>query len=148
MELKELINEKGIVFLECREMKDTIKELTQKAFSISLINSAENFETAILNREELVSTGIGMGISIPHAKLKEIEKFFIVVGLAKKGLDWDSIDRKPVRAVFMIGGPENSQKEYLKILSKLILLLKNEERRERLFSAEKESDIVEIFSEF
>ena len=148
MELKKLISKDGIVFLESSEMKDTVNILTQKTYDLGLIKDKNGFENAILAREELVSTGVGMGISIPHAKLKEIDNFFIIVGIAKNGLDWDSIDRKPVRAVFMIGGPDGSQQDYLKLLSKLILLLKNDERRSSLFSASNEEQVPALFAEF
>ena len=111
MNLNELIKPDSIVFLETVEMKDTVKMLASKAVELQMVSEKENFEDAILSREELVSTGIGLGISIPHAKMKSIEQFFIILGICKNGLDWDSIDRKPVRAVFMIGGPEEEKKE-------------------------------------
>ena len=91
--------------------KDTIKVLAEKAIELGVVKREDEFEEAILSREELVSTGIGLGISIPHAKMNSIEKFFVILGICKNGLDWDSVDRKPVRAVFMIGGPEAEKKE-------------------------------------
>ncbi len=148
MNLNELIKPDSIVFLETVEMKDTVKMLASKAVELQMVSEKENFEDAILSREELVSTGIGLGISIPHAKMKSIEQFFIILGICKNGLDWDSIDRKPVRAVFMIGGPEEEKKEYLRIMSKLILIMKNEERRNKLFLSNSKEEAADIFKEF
>ena len=148
MNLNELIKPDSIVFLETVEMKDTVKMLASKAVELQMVSEKENFEVAILSREELVSTGIGLGISIPHAKMKSIEQFFIILGICKNGLDWDSIDRKPVRAVFMIGGPEEEKKEYLRIMSKLILIMKNEERRNKLFLSNSKEEAADIFKEF
>ena len=148
MNLNELIKPDSIVFLETVEMKDTVKMLASKAVELQMVSEKENFEDAILSREELVSTGIGLGISIPHAKMKSIEQFFIILGICKNGLDWDSIDRKPVRAVFMIGGPEEEKKEYLRIMPKLILIMKNEERRNKLFLSNSKEEAADIFKEF
>ena len=148
MNLNELIKPDSIVFLETVEMKDTVKMPASKAVELQMVSEKENFEDAILSREELVSTGIGLGISIPHAKMKSIEQFFIILGICKNGLDWDSIDRKPVRAVFMIGGPEEEKKEYLRIMSKLILIMKNEERRNKLFLSNSKEEAADIFKEF
>ncbi len=148
MKLGEIIVEENVIFLDTLEMKDTIKLLIDKAYEKGKIADKKNFEKAVLEREEIVSTGIGFGVAIPHAKLNNIKEFFIIVGITKKGLDWDAIDRKPVRAVFLIGGPEGEQKEYLKIISKLILLIKNGDRREKLFQATNEKEIIEIFQNF
>lgn len=148
VKLKELITKETVIFLETLEMEDTIDALVGKAKVEGLISDEKSFKEAVLEREELVSTGIGLGVAIPHAKVKELDKFFVIVGLNKNGLDWDAIDRNPVGAVFLIGGPEKQQKKYLQIIAKLILLIKNPERRQKLLNAQEEQEIVEIFQEF
>lgn len=146
--LNKFIKKENIIFLETGEVKESINSLIEKAYDLGKIKNKENFKEAILEREKLVSTGIGLGVAIPHAKLEEIEDFFIIVGINKEGIDWDAIDRKPVSAVFLIGGPNGEQNSYLKIISKLILLIKNESRREVLFNAAKAEEVEEIFSSF
>ncbi|BDU51459.1 hypothetical protein HLVA_20280 [Haliovirga abyssi] len=148
VKLHELINEDDVTFLETTGVKDTLEVMIAKAKEKGHIKDIEEFKNAIFEREDIVSTGIGLGIAMPHAKLDDIDEFFIIVGVAKQGLDWDSIDRKPVGVVFLIGGPEGKQKKYLKIISKLMLLVKNESRREKLFNSKKAEDIVDIFKEF
>ena len=148
VKLHELIKEDDIIFLETTGVKDTLEVMITKAKEKGHIKDIKEFKNAIFEREDMVSTGIGLGIAMPHAKLENINNFFIMVGVAKQGLDWDSIDRKPVGVVFLIGGPDGKQKKYLKIISKLILLVKNENRRVKLFNSKKEEDIVDIFKEF
>lgn len=148
MTLESIISEKSVVLLETTEMEDTINIMIDKALDLGKIKSKAEFLEAILEREEIVSTGIGLGVAIPHAKLKSIDNFFIILGLTKSGLDWDAIDRKPVKAVFLIGGPENKQQEYLKIVSRIMLLVKNNEKREILFNENSYDQIKEIFSNF
>lgn len=148
MSLNELLTEEAVVFLKTNEMKDTIKSLAKKAYELGKIKDLNEFEEAVLDREKIVSTGIGLGIAIPHAKLKSIDDFFIIVGKAKKGLDWDAIDRKPVSTVFLIGGPDGYQKKYLKLLAKLTLLIKNDNRRKILFESEDAKEIITLFEKF
>lgn len=148
MKLGDIICKDSVCFLKTDNVESTIKELVGKAWEKKWIKNRESFEKAVLEREKLVSTGIGFGISMPHAKLSDIDDFFIVVGINKDGLDWDAIDRKPVRVVFLIGGPEEQQTKYLKIISKLILLIKKAERREELFNAGTENEVIDIFDRF
>jgi len=148
--LSDLIKKENVVFLETLDMDDTIEILTENAINNQKIKDKESFKSAVLEREELVSTGIGLGVALPHTKSKDIEEFFIVVGINKEGIDWDAIDRNPVGIVFLIGGPEteSSQKEYLQIVSKLMLLIKNKERRISLLNSETAQEIADIFEKF
>lgn len=148
--LKELIKSETVVFLKTSQMEDTINEMLKTANEQGYLKDEEKFKKAIFERESLVSTGIGLGVAIPHAKLEDLEDFFIIVGINKEGLDWDAIDRKPVGIVFLIGGPDisGSKKEYLQIISKIMLLIKNDNRREALFNAEKKEDVVKLFEKF
>ena len=148
--LSDLIKKENVVFLDTPDMTDTIDILVENAVKNKKITDKENFKNAVLEREELVSTGIGLGVALPHTKSKDIEEFFIIVGINKEGIDWDAIDRNPVGIVFLIGGPEteSSQKEYLQIVSKLMLLIKNKERRMSLLNSETAKEIADIFEKF
>lgn len=92
-----------------------------------------------------MSTGIGLGVAVPHAKISCVDQFFITVAVASEPVDWGSIDDQPVSLIFLIGGPENQQSEYLKILSKLVLFTKNEARRKALIQAESPEELIDIF---
>ena len=148
--LSDLIKKENVVFLETIDMVDTIEVLTENTINNQKIKDKESFKNAVLEREELVSTGIGLGVALPHTKSKDIEEFFIVIGINKEGIDWDAIDRNPVGIVFLIGGPEaeDSQKEYLQIVSNLMLLIKNKERRISLLNSENAQEIADIFEKF
>ena len=148
MILEELIKEENITFVSCSSMQETVRQLTEKAFELNKIKNKERFYDAVIEREEIISTGIGLNIAIPHAKLDCIDDFFIIVGILEQEVEWNSIDHKPVKAVFLIGGPENNQKKYLKTLAKLMLLIKHPGRRKNLFAATKAADVTELFTKF
>ena len=103
------------------------------------------FYQAILERERIVSTGIGMGVAIPHAKLSGYPHFFIAIGIHYKGIAWDSIDGLPVRLIFLIGGPDDKQTEYLQLLSHLTLAIKDEEVRKKMLQLSRPEDIIALF---
>lgn len=105
----------------------------------------DSFFQAILEREKIVSTGIGMGVAIPHAKLPGYQEFFIAIGILQKPVDWNSLDHAPVRLIFMIGGPDDKQTEYLQILSNLTKMIKNEEKRKKLLTLQDPKAIIELF---
>jgi len=148
--LSDFIKKENIVFLDTNDMEETVEILVENACNSGIIKEKKMFINAVLEREELVSTGIGLGVALPHAKLLEIEDFFVVIGINKEGIDWDAIDRNPVGIVFLIGGPEkeNSQKEYLKIISKFMLLIKNKDRRLMLLNSSSQEEVVNIFEKF
>ncbi|MBZ4683822.1 MAG: nitrogen system component [Fusobacteriaceae bacterium] len=148
IEIKKILKEENVVFLDTQDMKSTIEILSEKAEKIGCISSKDEFKEAILERESLVSTGIGFGIAMPHAKLDSIDEFFMIIGINENGIDWDAIDRKPVSAVFLIGGPSNEQKKYLQIIAKLMLLVKNSNRREKLLAAKTAKEVIELFQNF
>ncbi len=79
--------------------------------------------------------------------LQGYDEFFIAIGVqTKKGIEWNALDGSPVRLIFMIGGPENKQTEYLKILSHLTMAIKNEERRKKLLKTYDAKDVIGLFA--
>lgn len=148
--LSELIKKENVVFLESIEINETLDLLVEKGVETGKIKDSIIFKESVLEREKLVSTGIGHGIAMPHTKSSEVEDFFIIVGLNKNGIDWDAIDRNPVGVVFLIGTPisDEAQKEYLQVVSKLMLLLKNKDRREELIDAKSGEEVESLFDKF
>lgn len=134
-----------VSLLEGETRDQTISALVQSADEAGKLLNKDTFFNAILEREKVVSTGIGLGIAIPHAKLPDYNHFFISIGILKKGVDWKALDHKPVRLVFLIGGPDDKQTEYLQILSHLTLALRDEERRNKLLRAASPEEAIAAF---
>ncbi|MBF5059326.1 PTS sugar transporter subunit IIA [Candidatus Neptunochlamydia vexilliferae] len=147
MTLSEFIQRAAISFLEVEDRDEALKRLVDSLADAGHLPEKEEFLDAILKREKIVSTGIGMGVAIPHAKLPDFDRFFLVVGLqkGKEGIEWDALDGAPVRLIFMIGGPASEQTEYLKVLSRLTAAIKDEERRKNLLTAKTKEDVVALF---
>jgi len=147
--VSDYLDESSICFLDVNSRDDALEALVESLASTGKVANRESFYKAILDREKIVSTGIGMGVAIPHAKMDEFDSFFIAVGIQKeKGLEWNALDKAPVKLIFMIGGPENRQTEYLQILSRLTFALKNVELRKSLLTSDKKKLVLELFASF
>ena len=91
-----------------------------------------------------MSTGIGYEIAIPHARHKTVKDFVIAIGRKKEGLPYESIDDKPVKLIFMIGASDKQDKDYIRLLSRLVLRLKNPDFLEKVLKAQDPSEIYQL----
>lgn len=140
-----------ILFLTLETHDDVIGALIDALNKKGRLKDAEAFKQAIIEREKIVTTGIGMGVAIPHAKLPGYNDFFIAIGILGKGVegvDWKAIDNEAVRLIFLIGGPDDKQTEYLQILSALTMALKDEDRRKKLLATHQPEEVMALFREF
>ena len=99
----------------------------------------------IIEREAEMSTGIGYGIAIPHARIAGIEELYLVVGRSVSGVEFNAIDELPVHLFFMMLSPKNTSAEHTQILSKLSRIMSYEEVRTRLMevsTAEQFYDVI------
>lgn len=147
MKITDYLDSRLILFLEAESRDASIDALINVLDEEGKLTEKQAFREAIFYREGLVSTGIGMGIAIPHAKMKNIRQFFIAVGIQQnKGIEWNALDKAPVRIIFMIGGPDDRQTEYLRILSMLTSAIKDVDLRKKLLRAASAEEVFEIFS--
>lgn len=146
MTISNYLDERLVSFLDVDQRNAALEQLVDSLDSQGKLLDKQAFYKAILEREKIVSTGIGMGVAIPHAKLEGYRDFFIAIGIqSKRGIEWNALDGQPVRLIFMIGGPENKQTEYLKILSRLTFAIKDEERRKKLLKATSVQEVIALF---
>lgn len=145
MDMTRYMDTNLIVFLQASDRDEALHKIVHCIFSSGKIEDEESFYQAIIAREEVVPTGIGMGVAIPHAKLPSFDQFFIAIGVLEKPVNWHALDRAPVKLVLMIGGPDDKQTEYLQILSKLTHAIKNEETRKMLFTLKQPTAMIELF---
>lgn len=143
--ISKYLNPRLVTQLEVDERDAALHTLVDLLDTEGKLLDKEAFYKAILERERIVSTGIGMAVAVPHAKLSGYSTFFIAIGVHKKGIPWDALDGIPVRLVFMIGGPDDKQTEYLQLLSRLTLAIKDEERRKKILQLSKPEDIIALF---
>lgn len=107
-----------ICFLEEGGKMDALKKGVDLMASSSLVGSDKELMDAVLAREDLMSTGIGLGLAIPHVRLESVKDLTMAVVISLKGIaDYESLDDKPVHLVFMMAAPAGHHSEYLRLLS-------------------------------
>lgn len=144
-EISSYLLEDLILFPSGNTREEVIAEMVEAVDKSLKLPDKQAFHKALLEREKIVSTGIGMGVAIPHAKMSDYEHFFVAIGILRKGVDWHSLDDSPVKMVFMIGGPDDKQTEYLQLLSSLTLAIKSDLARKKLLTERSPSGIIQIF---
>lgn len=113
-------------------------------------DSIEDLETvrqAVFDRENRMSTGVGKGLALPHAKTAAVERTLAAFVTTKEPVDFNAIDSQPVQIVFLLVGPETAKSQHIKLLSRISRLMNRKELRERLLSAETPEDVIETFRE-
>jgi PTS system nitrogen regulatory IIA component len=96
------------------------------------VTDAEALVRVLLERESLGSTGIGDGVAIPHGKLSYITNMVVAFGRSSRGVDFQSLDAKPVYLFFLLVTPDNKPGDHLKALARISRILKNPDLRENL----------------
>ena len=126
------------------EALDQIVDLMVKS---EKINDKEAYRKQVYAREEESTTGIGEGIAIPHGKCDAVTKPGLAAMVVKDGVDFDSLDGEPVTLMFLIAAPNTEDNIHLDVLSKLSVLLMNEEFTEALRNAETVEEFMGIIND-
>jgi fructose-specific phosphotransferase system IIA component len=141
--LKDYIARERIAFLEARNKQDALDKLIELSDDPRHVIDFEQFQNALLDREYIVTTGIGQNVAIPHIKSRWVKDFFISVGVFRDGVEWQSLDERPVHLAFLIAGPEEHE-NYLRILAKLTLIIRNKEKRKAIIGAKSTDQVFKL----
>ncbi len=131
--------------LEADNKYRAIEELAGVFECSDVCDSTESLIAALREREEIMSTGIGLGIAIPHAKIDCIREMAFAVGISPRGIDFDSLDGNPVHLIILVVAGQDQHKDYLRLLSNIMAILKNERAKEKIISASSPETILDIF---
>ena len=126
------------------DKKSCLTEMVEFLYKKKVILSPEKFMNEILEREKLMSTGIGRKIAIPHARSMAVKELKIGVYLLDNELDFNSIDGEPVKIIFMIAVPEMMKDEYMKVLSSISNFFRDEENGMRLLTCSSPEEVCKL----
>jgi len=145
MKLLEILPKKSIIpDLKGRTKKQVLEELIDALLREKPELDRERLMAVLLERERLGSTGIGDGIAIPHGKLKDLGQLLLAFGKSTAGVDFESMDGKPVHLFFLLVAPENCTGIHLRALARIARLLKNAPVRKRLTSVATQDEIYAV----
>ena len=133
--------------LSARNKEEVLAELAQNVIDRYPSLDRQNFIQILNEREKLGSTGIGDGIAIPHGKLKQVNELVCAFGRSPEGVDFNSLDGRPVHLFFLLIAPENAAAIHLKALARISRILRDPAVRTKLMAADGAEEIFRIFRE-
>jgi fructose-specific phosphotransferase system IIA component len=107
----------------------------------------EGIRQSVLEREGIMSTGVGKGLAIPHGKTAVIEQNYASFAILKEPVDYESIDNQPVKMVFLLAGPVAKNSSHIKLLSRISRLMNSNAFRESLEACTTSEEILKVFKE-
>ena len=147
MKLTDILSENRVkIPLANTEKEKIIEEMVEVvADSIKLENKAEILK-AVLDREAVMSTGVGDEVAIPHGKTESLNEIIAALGITKDPIDFNSLDDKPVRLVWHLMCPQDKTGPHLKALSRISRLMHKKEFRERLIQTTAAKEAIEVIN--
>lgn len=124
------------------EIIDAMIELVGKSPKVI---DKEKVREAIFEREKIMSTGVGNGFAIPHGKTDAVSDIVAAFAVTAEPIDYQSLDEKPVRLVFLLVGKDNMVGPHIKLLSRISRLMNKEEFRKRLIELKTPQEILDTF---
>lgn len=148
MKISELLDEqqviKGLKAESKENLIDQVIALLEPKLEADLL---EKVKKAVHEREQVMSTGVGKGLAIPHAKVDGLERNFAAFALLDSPIDYNALDGEPVNMVFLIIGPQSQNSLHIKMLSRISRLMNNESFRNKLNSLSDSTSIIDAFEE-
>ena len=146
--LSAILKPERTVLLHSTTKEAALNQLIDLCTDIPNLSNRAELADAVFKREQLMSTGIGLSIAVPHVRLNSIHEINVAFGVNESGIkDYDSLDNIPVRIIVLIVAGRDQHTDYIQTLSRISRLLKNPLIRERLFEAKSSSEIYKIVIE-
>lgn len=137
-----------IVVAESATKLEILDRLIDVLAEAKEVKDPDALTLAIARREEMMSTGIGRGLAIPHVRIDQVSDIVMAVGLVRNGVpDYDSLDGEPVKLIFMIAARPDQHEEHLKLLSQISSSMKKESFLKILFSAADAGALYQLLAE-
>ncbi|MDP4174756.1 MAG: PTS sugar transporter subunit IIA [Bacteroidota bacterium] len=127
--------------------EDVINELINLFKNDERVINLEKVRTAVLEREKIMSTGVGKGFAIPHGKTDAVKEIIAAFGKTKNPIDFAALDEQPVHLVFLLVGKDSLVGPHIKLLSRISRMMNKDEFRESLINAKSSEEIYSIFQE-
>ena len=148
MRITELLDKRSIRIDGAPKSKnEALDQMVELMAKSGKINDLEAYRQEVYRREEEGTTGVGEGIAIPHGKCAFVDKPGLAAMVVKDGVDYDSLDGEPVHLIFLIAAPNTKDNVHLDVLSKLSVLLMDEDFSRALQNAKSPEEFMKIVDE-
>jgi fructose-specific phosphotransferase system IIA component len=146
MKVSELLKPEFVIAeLSGTKKEDVINELINLFGKDPRVTDLEKVRSAVLEREKIMSTGVGKGFAIPHGKTSAVTEILAAFGKTTRPIDYQSLDSQPVHLVFLLVGKDNLVSTHIKLLSRISRMMNKDEFRKSLIDATSTKEILELF---
>ena len=147
-EINQLLDPERIrIGLPGTEKSEVIDALVDLLAGSDAIDNLEGVRTAIFEREQKMSTGVGKGLGLPHAKSSAVTETVAAFATTEAPVDFGAVDDVPVRLLLLLVGPEEHKSQHVKILGRISRLVSRDTLRERLVGADTPQTIIRVLRE-
>lgn len=133
--------------LEATTKAELLRELVDVLAEDGCARDADAVLRVVREREDVLSTGIGHGVALPHGKSDACPELCIAAGVTAGPVEFDALDQEPVRLAFLLAGPESAAGAHIKALSQISHLVRRPEVRDRLIQAEDDEAFLRALRE-
>lgn len=148
MKISDILTESLVVTgLEGDSKDEIIDKMIDLVAASPKVLEKEKVREAIFEREKIMSTGVGNGFAIPHGKTDAVSDIVAAFAVTEKPIDYQSLDEKPVRLVFLLVARDNMVGPHIKLLSRISRLMNKEEFRKRLLTLRTSREVIETFKQ-
>lgn len=145
--LGRILSTERVIFFDTDQKEAALKTLCAALGTSPLIHNEAELEQAVFRREELMSTGIGFGVGVPHVRLASVDDLIMALGIARRPLaDYSSLDDDPVQIVCMVAAGGTQHPQYIRALSAISSRLKDGTVRKSLIAAPDAGSAFKIFT--
>lgn len=146
MKICEVLNIDTIIpELKASTKEEAIDELIQLFENDERVLSISDVKDSVMEREKIMSTGVGHGFGIPHCKTNKVKNIMAAFGRTKNPIDFEALDGEPVDLIFLLIGKDNLVAPHIKLLSRISLLMNKNEIRDKLREVSSAEEIYSIF---
>jgi len=145
MKITDFLDRKAIKLgLTATDKEGILKELVDVLADVKDIGDRKAIVRALLERENLGSTGIGEGIAIPHGKTDRVKELVAVLGISRKGVNFDALDGESVYIFFLLVAPKETAGPHLKALAQISRLLRDSYFCDLMKRCQKSDELYEL----
>jgi len=131
--------------LVAHDKRGVISELVDALSASGAVTDADVVKQIVWQRESQRSTGIGEGLALPHGKSSAVKRIAMAIGKPAQPMEYESIDKKPVRLIVLLVSPPEAVSEHIQALGRVSRLMTNPEFREKLYSAPSADALYSLF---
>lgn len=133
--------------MDTPDKEQAIRRMCEAASGAAGTEMGERIYRSVMDRERIMSTGVGKGLGIPHGKVSGLEGNIIVYARLVRPIDFGSIDGMPVNMIFLVVGPEAESGTHIRLLSRISRLMNNDAFRDRLAACPDAPSIIRLCEE-